>query len=466
MVRAENGLQCVEFKPFWLDNPEIPQAEDPATGDFETDLLVVGGGFTGLWAAVQAKEQNPNRAVALLEAKEIANGATGRPGAIVSTSVMHGLSNAERVFPKDIAELEALGRDNFDAFSRTLSQYEIDCDQEWGGELTAALNQQGLEILREEYDSHLRHGHEVELLGAEEMGDQIRSPLFKGGMWCKKRSGTLHPAKLAWGLKRTARELGVDIYENTALHKVMRRNGGIAVETSTGTIVRARKVLLATNAFAAGHKRIRSRVAAIRDRIIATEPLSPDQLNSIGWENRQGIYDTRTQMNYMRLTKDNRIIFGGRLGYYFGDNTNPAQERTTEPFERLAGQFFQTFPQLSDVSFTHAWGGPIGLTTRMAVHFQKYFGGNVVYAGGYSGFGVTATRFGARIGLAILDKTELPELQLDFARTKPNYIPPEPFRWFGAKITIYAVDTQEELGGWRTPWIKAVEKLGFPLTPW
>jgi hypothetical protein len=100
----------------------------------------------------------------------------------------------------------------------------------------------------------------------------------------------------------------------------------------------------------------------------------------------------------------------------------------------------------------------------MAVHFQKYHSGNMVYAGGYSGFGVTATRFGARVGLAILDGREIPETKMSFAQTLPNYIPPEPFRWIGAKITMYALDTVDEKGGWRTHWVRMVEKMGFPIS--
>ena len=188
-------------------------------------------------------------------------------------------------------------------------------------------------------------------------------------------------------------------------------------------------------------------------------------MSSVGWQNRQGIYDTRTQLNYMRLTADNRILFGGRLDYFFANNTDPQKDKTRQPYERLAESFYRTFPQLKDsIRFAYAWSGPIGLTTRMAVHYQKYHRGHMVYAGGYSGFGVTASRFGSRVGLAILDGEDLPETRMKFANSEPNYIPPEPFRWIGAKVTMYALDTMDEKGGWRVPWVKMVEKMGFPIT--
>lgn len=168
-------------------------------------------------------------------------------------------------------------------------------------------------------------------------------------------------------------------------------------------------------------------------------------------------------MNYMRLTRDNRIIFGGRLAYAFGGDPFPKVDEQAETYQSLASAFFETFPQLEDVRFTNAWSGPIDLTTRMAVHFQRYHGGKTVYAGGYSGFGVSASRFGARIALDILDGSKTPESRLEFATTMPTRVPPEPFRWLGAQITMYALDTADKRGGWRRPWLKAISAMGFPL---
>ena len=259
-------------------------------------------------------------------------------------------------------------------------------------------------------------------------------------------------------------EIGVKIYENTPHLRNHKSGEGIVVRTPDANI-KARKVLLATNAWAAGHRHISRRVAAIRDRIVVTEPLTRVQMQKIGWQHRQGIYDTRTQLNYMRLTADNRILFGGRLGYFFANNTDPKLDKTPQPYIRLVQSFYRTFPQLADeIKFSHAWSGPIGLTTRMAVHYQKYHDGDMVFAGGYSGFGVTASRFGARVGLGILDQVDIPETRMQFAQTVPDYIPPEPFRWLGAKITLYALDTLDEKGGWRKLWVAIVQKMGFPIS--
>ena len=462
--QALQALKNTRFTTYWLDSLDAVEDEPALAEDTSCDLLVVGGGFCGLWAAIQAKEQDPARDVVLIEAKSVANGASGRPAAIMSTSVMHGIDNTERIFPDDVAELERLGQHNMDGFRDTIERYQIDCDIEWGGEMKVSIGDEGLATVDEDHQLYLKYGHDAVLLDKAGMQAEINSPIFHGGTWSRQRSGTVHPGKLVRGLKRAALQLGVRLYENTPHRRNRKIATGIIVETPRARIT-ARKVLLATNAWAAGHAHISRRVAAIRDRIVVTEPLTPEQMAKVGWQNRQGIYDTRTQLNYMRLTADNRILFGGRLAYFYGNNTDPEQDKAAQPYIRLVQSFYRTFPQLADeIRFSHAWSGPIGLTTRMAVHYQKYHGGDMVYAGGYSGFGVTASRFGARVGLAILDRQDIPEIRMQFALTVPTYIPPEPFRWLGAQITMYALDTLDEKGGWRRLWVALVQKMGFPIT--
>ena len=462
--QALSALANTSFTTYWLDSLDPVPDEAPLEQDTSCDLLVVGGGFCGLWTAIQAREQDPERDVVLIEAKSVANGASGRPAAIMSTSVMHGIDNTERIFPDDVAELERLGRENMDGFQATVERYAIDCDIEWGGEMKVSIGDDGLDTVEEEYQLYLKYGHDAVKLDQAGVQAEIKSPIFHGGTWSRKRSGTVHPGKLVRGLKQAALKLGVKLYENTPHLSNHKTSDGIAVTTPQAAI-KACKVILATNAWAAGHQHISRRVAAIRDRIVVTEPLTDAQMEQVGWQHRQGIYDTRTQLNYMRLTADNRILFGGRLDYFYGNDTDPALDKTPQPFIRLVQSFYRTFPQLAaEIKFSHAWSGPIGLTTRMAVHYQKYHDGDMVFAGGYSGFGVTASRFGARVGLAILDQADIPETKMQFARTVPDYIPPEPFRWIGAKITMYALDTLDEKGGWRKLWVAMVQKMGFPIT--
>ena len=154
--QALQALADTRFTTYWLDSLDAVEDQAALEQDADCDLLVVGGGFCGLWAALQAREQDPARDVLLIEAKSVANGASGRPAAIMSTSVMHGIDNTERIFPEDVAELERLGRENMDGFQQTLQRYGIDCDVEWGGEMKVSIGDDGLETIEEDFEPFLR----------------------------------------------------------------------------------------------------------------------------------------------------------------------------------------------------------------------------------------------------------------------------------------------------------------------
>ena len=185
----------------------------------------------------------------------------------------------------------------------------------------------------------------------------------------------------------------------------------------------APRVLLGSGTAKVGVPDIQRRVAAVRDHVLATEPLSAEQMARIGWSQRQGIYDTRTQLNYFRLTRDNRIIFGGLVSYHFDGHAKPPQDEQIATYHRLAQAFYRTFPQLADVRFSHAWGGPIDYCSRGSVFAKPYLGGKAVFVAGYTGFGIGASRFGARMGLNMLLDSAGPERQLDIARLSPPLDP-------------------------------------------
>ncbi|MCP3708798.1 FAD-binding oxidoreductase [Paraburkholderia sp. CNPSo 3274] len=459
---VQEALSRTRFFPYWLDNPAEPPTEPRLTANVEADLLIVGGGFTGLWAAVQAKEQMPHLNVVLIEAAKVAHGASGRAGGIISTSVMHGLPNAIRVFPSDIAQLEEFGHHNLDGFEETLKRYNIDADIEWNGEMTVAVDPEHIAHLHGDYELHKRYGHDVVLLDGEATREQLDSPLFAGALWSRNRSGIVHPAKLAWGLKRAALSLGVKLYEHTPLIDVIDEGQTVYVKTPEGS-VRAPRVVFGSGTAKVGIPDINRRVLQVRDHVLATEPLTEEQLARIGWKNRQGIYDTRTQLNYFRLTKNNNIIFGGLVSYHFDGDPNPPQDQKAETYYRLAQAFYRTFPQLADVRFSHAWGGPIDYCSRGSVFAKRYLNDKAVFVAGYTGFGVAASRFGAFMGLNILFDRNSPERALDIANQSPTYIPPEPVRWLAAKVTFHAFDGADAEGGWKRAWIKGIKAMGFPM---
>lgn len=458
----QRSFEDIKLFPYWLDNPLAPQVERELIGRTQADLVIIGAGFTGLWAAVQAKETMPELDVVLVEAGKVAYGASGRAGGIISTSVMHGLPNATRVFPKDLDILERLGQENLDGFKATVARYGIDADLEWNGEMTVAVDPGHLAHLRDDYELHRSHGHNVVLLDREQAQAQLASPLYAGALWSRDRSGIVHPAKMAWGLKAAALRLGVRLYELSPMTRLEEDGRYVIVHTQAGR-VRAPRVLLGTGTAKVGIPDINRRVMQVRDHVLMTHPLSAEQLARIGWQNRQGVYDTRTQLNYYRLTQDNRILFGGLVSYHYDGHPDPAPDHEESTYYRLGQVFYQTFPQLQDLGFSHAWGGPIDYCSRGAVFARRYLDGKAVFVAGYTGFGVAGSRFGARMGLNILLDRDAPERQLDIATQGVTYIPPEPLRWLGAKITFHALDGADAQGGWKRAWISGIKKLGFPM---
>lgn len=456
------AISQARFHPFWLDDASPGPALKQLCGNVSADFAIVGGGFTGLWAAIQAKEQFPDLDVVLIEAERIASGASGRPGGIISTSIMHGLVNEVRVFPDDVETLERLGKENLDGFIATIKRFGIDADLEWTGEINMAASLHDLPALQQEFDLHHCHGHDVTLLDRERIQRQVKSPHFEAGMWSRQRSGIVHPGKLAVGLKRAALELGVRIHEGTAMRSMDDQGHGLLLRTDHGSI-EARRVLLATNAWTKHAGKARRRVMPMRDHVLATQPLTENQLDRIGWRNRQGIYDRFGELNYMRLTRDNRIVFGGSMRYYFGGGLTPAADQDPETYRGLVDAFYAKFPDLYDVRIANLWGGPIDYSMRFSVFFERLHGGKAIYAGGYSGFGVAGSRFGARIAVALLQEQALPELDLAMVRTLPPVIPPEPLRWVGIGITFRAVARLGARWSWARAWLWLMRRMGYPL---
>ena len=194
----------------------------------------------------------------------------------------------------------------------------------------------------------------------------------------------------------------------------------------------------------------------------ATEPLSADQLASIGWSGREGISDTTNQFHYYRLTADNRILWGGYDAiYHFGSKIDPSLDQRDETHQVLAEHFFETFPQLEGLSFSHRWGGVIDTCTRFSVTFGTSFDGRVAYAVGYTGLGVGATRFGARVCLDLLFHPDSELLSLRMVKRKAIPFPPEPVRWAGIELTRKALAKADANEGRRGPWLRLLDSLGL-----
>jgi len=462
--RVQAALAAAKPAPYWLDQPGAAPPQPVLSGTDRAELAVIGGGFTGLWTALQAKEADPDRDVVLLEARRIASAGSGRNGGFCSASLTHGISNGLSRFPAELAQLDRLGQANLDEIERTIARYGIDCDFRRTGELAVATQDWQLDGLREAASALAGLGHEAALLDREQVRAELNSPGYVGGVWDTRGCAVVDPARLAWGLQRACLEAGVRMYEDSPVLAVSAEpgaSGGLELRTAQG-VVRASRAAMGTGAFAPLLRRLRYYVVPVYDYVLMTEPLSAAQLASIGWQHRQGVGESANQFHYYRLTRDNRILWGGYDAiYYYGSKVADALDQRPATFGKLARHFFETFPQLEGVSFSHSWGGVIDTCTRFCVFFGTSFAGRLAYAAGYTGLGVGASRFGARVLLDLLsgERTELTELEL--VRTRPLPFPPEPVRATGINLTRWSLDRSDKHAGRRNLWLRTLDRVGL-----
>ncbi|MBT2369752.1 FAD-dependent oxidoreductase [Streptomyces sp. ISL-10] len=448
--------------PFWLDDPGRPGARPALTGTERCDLLVVGGGYSGLWTALLAKERDPGRDVVLIEGREVGWAASGRNGGFCAASLTHGLGNGLARWPQELGRLEELGARNLDAIEDTVARYGIDCDFERTGEIDVATEPHQLAELNELHQEATRLGFGgLQMLDRDAVRAEVDSPTFLGGLWDRDGVAMLHPAKLAWGLKQTCLGLGVRIYENTRGLELAPSGPGMAVRTPYGRVL-ARHVALGTNVFPSLVKRVRPYTVPVYDYALTTEPLSVEQLASVGWKRRQGLGDSANQFHYFRITADHRILWGGYDAVYpFGGRLDAELDHRPETYLRLAGHFFHCFPQLEGIRFSHAWGGAIDTCSRFAAFFGTAHGGKVAYAAGYTGLGVGATRFGADVMLDLLAGARTERTELKMVRSKPLPFPPEPVAWAGIGLTKWSLARADANGGRRNAWLRTLDRLGL-----
>jgi len=288
---------------------------------------------------------------------------------------------------------------------------------------------------------------------------EVNSPTYLAGAWDRDGAALLNPGRMALELARVASELGVEIYEHSAVTGI--EGGRPVVRTERGW-VRAGQVVLATNVFPSLLKRNRLMTVPVYDYSLVTEPLSSAQMSEIGWKNRQGLADLANQFHYYRLTADNRILFGGYDAiYHFGGRVDPGYEERPETFTRLGEHFFATFPQLAGLRFSHRWAGAIDTSTRFCAFYGLAGGGRIAYATGFTGLGVAATRFAADVMLDLLGGTPTERTQLAMVRERPLPFPPDPIAALGIAATKWSLNQADHNQGKRNVLLRALDAVGL-----
>jgi glycine/D-amino acid oxidase-like deaminating enzyme len=441
----------------------------PLAGDATADVVIVGGGYTGLWTAWFLTERQPGIDVVVLEQEACGWGPSGRNGGFLngwwdelpSMSLRHGPAAAVRACRELGASIRAIGEwcgaNGVDAWFTDAGYLMV----------AAAPAQEGSWSRSVEVARDLGVGEELVSLSKAEVARRCRSPVFGGGAFMRD-GGTVQPARLVLGLRRVLLERGVRIHEGSPVRRF--RGGAEPVAATADGSVRAGHAVLALNAWAAAMPTFRRRLVTWGSHIVLTEPV-PDLVDRTGWTGGECITDMRTAVHYFRTTPDGRIAFGGgggrattRLGPRLDDDPGSIR-RAEEGFRRM-------FPALADVRIQQAWGGPIDVSPTHQPFFGSLPGGRAHYGLGYTGNGVAPSHLAGRILSALATGAQDDVLDLPMVEAPPRRFPPEPFRSAGARIVREAVVREErahERGKTPGPLTRTAARLprrmGYDLGP-
>lgn len=423
---------------FWYAQEGAPAPREPLPGDTTADVCVVGGGYTGLWTAYYLKKAAPFLNVTVLEAKFCGYGASGRNGGWLYNGIA-GRDRYARLHGHDAAvRLQHAMNETVTEVVDVCAAEGIDADVHRGGVLEVALSPAQLARLKEFHAAELAFGEkDRELYGARATAERIRVAGAVGSSWTP-HGARLHPVKLVKGLADAVEALGVTIHESTPVTEIRPKHA----VTPYGT-VRAPYVLRCTEGFTASLAGQRRTWLPMNSSMIATEPLSDAQWESIGWDGRETLGDMAHAYMYAQRTADGRIALGGRgVPYRFGsktDNDGRTQPRTIEALREILVRFF---PQLAGVGIEHAWSGVLGVPRDWCATVTLDRSTGLGWAGGYVGSGVATTNLAARTLRDLIQQdsgqsgpTEL--TALPWVNHKVRKWEPEPLRWLGVQ-TMYA----------------------------
>lgn len=430
-------------RSFWLATDDYTPAP-PLDGTTSADIVIAGGGYTGLWAANFLKESDPSLDVVLLEKDVCGYGGSGRNGGFAMTlldfSLHHLVANQglERARAAHLAVAASVH-----AIEKFTRENNIDCELEATGYFEIATNKSHLRRLRQDVEAAEKMNLEGwDYLDQAASRARLDTPRALAGVF-EPDCAVLNPAKLAHGLRRTAIERGVRVYEGTPVIGCDAAGDPIQFRTPFGTVTATRGVL-AVNPWMKDFPPFGRHQVPIFTYAMASDPLSDEQLAKLGWPGREGIEDKRNYIHYFRLTRENRIVWaGGDAVYYYGSRTGPKVDRRPATWRYLEQTFAWYFPQLAGIRFPYKWGGPVAVTADFLPYIGTIPRSNLHYAFGCNGHGVAPAHTWGQIlrDLCLDRKTDLTELL--FVGRKEIPFPPEPLRWVGAELTRQALKRQD-----------------------
>jgi len=442
---------------YWIAEAGQPEPLDPLRQDVSVDVVVVGGGFTGMWTAWHLIQAEPGATVAVLESDRFGFGPSGRNGGFCDAMWVSFASLVERFGVDGATEVGRVADESVAQIGQFAKDQGVDCWFNQSGYLnvSTAPSQDG------SWDRNLRAMQDAGFsdlpreLDREQVAEICRSPAFREGLLYRE-AATVQPARLAFGLRQALLEAGAMLFEGSAVLGLDDGPGGVVAHTPLGS-VRADSAVLAGGAAMAGTGwPFAGRVTMASSHMVISEPV-PELLEEIGWTGGEAISDCRSLLNYFRTTPDGRIAFGwggGRIAA--GGRRRGTAEVDPEVTRRVIEHAVSYFPGLEGRRFDHAWGGPIDATASHLPHVVRFPSGRTFGAVGYTGNGVGPTQLAgmclSSLARGVSDRySNLPLVESldDLIR-----VPPEPFRWLGGAVIRGAIDNRE-----------VAEMAGVPADP-
>jgi glycine/D-amino acid oxidase-like deaminating enzyme len=432
-----------------LDRESSQHRTERLEAQTTADVCIVGGGFTGLWTALEIKRRSPSADVVLIDADLCGSGASGRNGGFAMTWWSKFVTLQKHCGTKAALALALRAEQAVDDIGRFCLEEQIDADFRQHGWLWTATNTAQVDAWRATLNAIAAAGAEpFEILSREQVAERSGSPVHLAGVH-ESKVATVQPALLARGLARVAKRAGVRIYEGTAMTELQ---GGepARVRTRHGEVL-AGVVVLAINAWASRIPQIGRALVVVSSDVIATEPI-PEQLDSIGWRDGPAISDSRRLVNYYRTSKDGRVVFGKGGGTLtVTGHIGAAFQRESPRLDEVARQFRFIYPMLWDARIVAAWRGPVDYSITGLPFFCRLEGhSNVVVGAGFSGNGVAPAKLAGELLAEMATQGGDAGLPPALASVPKGSMPPEPVRYVGGRLVRSALarkEAREDLGG-------------------
>ena len=445
---SPSPLPALAPRSWWLDEALAHEGPVPATpalaGRHETDVAIVGGGFTGLWTALALKSRSPGLRIRLIEAQICGAGASGKNG-----GKAHGywasLGNMSRDLGPDaalqIARAGTKAQDILRAFATVPGR-----DVWWreGGNLliSASSAQDGAIARIVAAAERLGAPDSARALTPKAVAGHIRGPVFRGGVFLEE-GATVHPARLARALRAAVLAAGVELHENTPMLSFHPGTPN-RIRCAKGEIL-AREVVLATNVALAGLKPLRPHVSVFSSYAMMTDA-APDALRAMGWDGNVGLADLRMFLHYFRKTPDGRVLMGTGSGpiAYGGNPSDPAMTGDAASARRAEAGLRRLLPDMAATGVAKVWGGAIEVASDRLPMIGTLPGSRIHYACGYSGHGVTPTCLAGQILASLVTGARDEWSSSPLVTRRPPRLPPEPFRTLGGRLVRRAILSCEE----------------------